>query len=144
MTLLKIMLKNHRGPRVVNATRFVESAIIARTKKIERPIDEWEFLRGCRAKWPHIRVIMFKKKNDHSMFTNLWTHSCTSYLTRVDVSLIINEYDHDAALWTIVQYRIKYTLRSWIEVMKRQQRRESIIIFFFCLFLNQIVLWLRS
>lgn len=59
-------------------------------------------------------------KNDHSMFMNLWTHSCTSYLNRFDVSLINDEYD--AALWTIVQYRIKNTLRSWIEVMKRQQR----------------------
>lgn len=47
------------------------------------------------------------------MFTNLRTHSCASYLNRVDVSLIINdEYGHDAALGTIVQYRIKNTLRS--------------------------------
>jgi len=137
MTLLKIILiislRNHWGPQVVNAIRFFAESRKSQGWKSERPIDEWEILRSCRAKWLHTRVIIFK--NDHSMFINLWTHSCTSYLNRVDVSLIINdEYDPDAALWTIVQYRIKNTLRSWIEVMKRQQRRGSIIIFFFFFF----------
>jgi len=63
MTLLKHnigdhwgIIGNHWGPRVVNTLCWIRENR-KDGKESKGPIDEWEILRSCRAKWLHTRVI---------------------------------------------------------------------------------------